>query len=244
MAGCDIISLQSDAEPGSLGSMDQDATSTRTPESDIATVVFIDLAGFSAITDIYGDSSALETLEIFEGLVRDAIDDHAPPIKWIGDEVMLSFPEPKTALAALGKLLTSCRLDARLPLTRSAMHHGPVVRRAGDLFGSTVNIAARIAALAAPGQLLATRPVAEAASAEGILVRDLGMTPLRSLPDEIMLCEIHLAPAPDPAWIDPVCKMHAPFASYQRAQTGGPWFCSPTCEEAYARSPSTYPLLR
>lgn len=212
--------------------------------SDLATVAFIDLAGFSAITDIYGDRSAVAMLEIFESLVRDATDGLGPPIKWIGDEVMLSFPEPMTALTVLGKLLTSCRQDARLPLTRAAMHHGPVVRRAGDLFGSTVNIAARIAALAAPGQLLATKSVAEAALAEGILVKDLRMTPLRSLQDEIMLCKIHLAPAPDPAWIDPVCKMHAPFASFQRAKPDGLWFGSAECEEAYARSPSTYPLMR
>ena len=207
-----------------------------------ATVVFIDLAGFSAISDVYGDSTAIAMLEIFEGMVGTALEDYAPPIKWIGDEVMLSFPDPHVAIKALGKLLPACRDDARLPLTRTALHHGPVIRRASDLFGSTVNMAARIAALAAPGQLLATRPVAEAASANGILVRDLGKTALRSLPDEVSLYEIQIAETPDPAWIDPVCKMAAPYSSFQRVVPDGLWFCSPRCEEAYHRSPQTYPL--
>lgn len=209
-----------------------------------ATVAFIDIAGFSAIADVYGDAAALDVLEVFESMVRDALSGYEPPIKWIGDEAMLSFPEPDTAIQVLGTLLQACRKESRLPLTRAGLNHGPVIRRAGDLFGSTVNIAARIAALASPGQLLATQPVAEAAIARGILVRDLGMVALRSVAGEVPLYEIELAPSADPAWIDPVGKMHAPYSSYKRAAPQGPWFCSPRFEEAYRRSPQTYELPR
>ncbi|WP_434730274.1 adenylate/guanylate cyclase domain-containing protein [Rhizobium binae] len=205
-----------------------------------ATVAFIDIAGFSAIADVYGDAAALDVLEIFESMVRDALSGYEPPIKWIGDEAMISFPEPETAIQVLGTLLQACRREPRLPLTRAGLNHGPVISRGGDLFGSTVNIAARIAALASPGQLLATQAIAEAAVARGILVRDLGMVALRSVADEVPLYEIELAPSADPAWIDPVCKMHAPYSSYRRAAPQGPWFCSPRCEEAYRQSPQTY----
>ncbi|TIL52255.1 MAG: hypothetical protein E5Y32_09915 [Mesorhizobium sp.] len=224
--------------------MDRDMSQTQSSVGASATVAFIDLAGFSAIADIYGDAAAIDVLEIFESMVREALAGYEPPIKWIGDEAMLSFPEPELAIQALGTLLQACREEPRLPLTRSALNHGPVIRRAGDLFGSTVNIAARIAALASPGQLLATQSIADAAAAKGILVRDLGKVALRSVADEISLYEIELAPSPDPAWIDPVCKMHAPYASYRRAASEGPWFCSPRCEEAYRKSPQTYPLAR
>jgi adenylate cyclase len=220
--------------------MDQDTPVSRTPVYESATVAFIDLAGFSAITDVYGDSAAIAMLDIFEGMVNSALDGHAPPIKWIGDEVMLSFQDPQIAIKALGKLLSACRAEPLLPLTRTAVHHGPVVRRGNDIFGSTVNISARLAALAGPGQLLATKTVAVAASTAGILVRDLGDTALRSLPDKVSLFEILLAPTPDRVWIDPVCKMHAPYSTFQRAVPGGPWFCSKFCEEAYLRSPQTY----
>jgi adenylate cyclase len=208
-----------------------------------ATVAFVDLAGFSAIADVHGDASAIAVLEVFEAMVREALSGYEPPIKWIGDEAMLAFPEPEIAIQALGKLLPACRKEPRLPLTRAGVNHGPVIRRGSDLFGSTVNIAARIAALASPGQLLATQSVSGTAAADGILVRDLGKTALRSVADEISLYAIELAPVADPTWIDPVCKMHAPYAPYQRASSGGPWFCSPRCEEAYRKSPQTYPLL-
>jgi adenylate cyclase len=217
---------------------------TQSSASASATVAFVDIAGFSAIADVYGDASAIAVLEIFERLVSEALSGHEPPIKWIGDEAMLSFPEPDIAIQALGALSQACRKEPRLPLTRAALNHGPVIRRASDLFGSTVNIAARIASLASPGQLLATQPIADAAAAKGILVRSLGKVALRSVVGEIPLYEIELAPSPDPAWIDPVCKMHAPYESYQRALPEGPWFCSPRCEDAYRKSPQTYPLSK
>jgi len=211
-------------------------------ESSTATVAFVDLAGFSAIADVFGDMAAIGILEIFESLVRDALSDgHQAPIKWIGDEVMLAFPEPRTALMVLGSLLPACRTETRLPLTRAALNHGPVLRRGSDLFGSTVNVAARMAALASPGELLATAAVADAATAEGIVVRELGMKSLRSVAREVAIFAIELAPAVDPAWIDPVCKMHAPYSAFVRARPNGPWFCSPACEHAYRRSPQTYP---
>jgi adenylate cyclase len=209
-------------------------------ESAVATVVFVDLAGFSAITDVYGDASAIAVLEYFEELVRQALGGLGPPIKWIGDEAMFGFPDPATALQVLGRLLPACRSEARLPLTRTGLNHGPVIRRGNDLFGSTVNIAARIAALASPGQLLAAQPVADVAAASGIVVRELGNVALRSIADPMPLFAIELAPAFDPNWIDPVCKMHAPYEAYQKTKPTEPWFCSDRCAAAYRRSPGAY----
>jgi adenylate cyclase len=75
----------------------------------------VDLAGFSAIADVYGDESAIAVLEIFESMVSEALSGYEPPIKWIGDEAMLSFPEPDIAIQALGTLLQACRKEPRLP---------------------------------------------------------------------------------------------------------------------------------
>src|SRR6202158_3616445 len=209
-------------------------------ESTFATVAFVDLAGFSALTDVHGDASAIRVLERFEEFVHDALGGHGSPIKWIGDEAMFGFPDPATALEMLGRLLPACRSEPRIPLTRTGLNHGPVLRRSNDLFGSTVNIAARIAAFASPGQLLATQPVADIAIASGIVARDIGKVALRSIADHVPLYSIELSPAFDPAWIDPVCKMHAPYEAYRRTTPTGPWFCSQRCAEAYRRSPEVY----
>lgn len=210
-------------------------------ESTFATVAFVDLAGFSALTDVHGDAAAIRVLKRFEGFVHDALGGHGAPIKWIGDEAMFGFPDPATALDVLGRLLPACRSEPRIPLTRTGLNHGPVLRRANDLFGSTVNIAARITAQAGPGQLLATEPVARVATASGVAAEPIGNVQLRSIADRVPLFSIELAPASDPRWICPVCKMHAPFEAYRRTALTGPWFCSPRCEEAYQQSPATYP---
>src|SRR5215813_10114281 len=173
-------------------------------QSVVATVAFVDLAGFSAITDVYGDATAIAVLERFEELVSQALEGQRPPIKWIGDEAMFGFPDPATALQVLGRLIPACRSEPRIPLTRTALNHGPVLRRSNDLFGSTVNVAARIAAIAQPGQMLATRQVADVATASGIVAKDVGEAALRSISEPVPLYSIELAPTFDPAWIDTV----------------------------------------
>jgi len=91
--------------------------------------------------------------------------------------------------------------------------------------------------------LLATQPVADIATATGIVARDIGKVALRSIVEHVPLYSIELAPAFDPAWIDPVCKMHAPYEAYRRTSPTGPWFCSERCAEAYRRSPDIYPAV-
>ena len=212
-------------------------------EPAVATVAFVDLAGFSAITDVYGDASAIAVLQRFEALVCEALEGLGPPVKWIGDEVMFGFPDPATALRVLGRLIPACRSEPRIPLTRTGLNHGPVLRRSNDLFGSTVNIAARIASFASPGQLLATQAVAGIAAESGIVARDMGKAALRSIADPVSLYSIEFAPTFDPAWIDPVCKMLAPYAAYNRTMPTEPWFCSERCADAYRRSPEIYPAV-
>ena len=209
-------------------------------ERAMAAIAFVDLAGFSAITEVFGDEAAVALLDIFERLVNESLVDGGRRVKWIGDEVMLAFQDPDTALRALGHLLPACRAEARLPLTRAGIHYGPVILRGGDVFGGTVNIASRITASSSAGRLLATQPIAEVAKSKGVSVEPLGLISLRSLAKAIPLFSIQLAESVDAAWIDPVCKMHAPYSAFSSARPSGHWFCSPQCEEAFRRSPETY----
>ena len=209
-----------------------------------ATVGFIDLAGFSAITDVYGDISAVGVIDRFEVLVKAAIGDDGHVIKWLGDGAMLLFPDPESALLVMGRLIPACRATPEIPLTRVSLHHGAVLERRGDYFGATVNTASRISSLAAPGQLLATQRIADVAAATGISVAPLGEVSLRSVSGRLPLYSIEIAASADPDWIDPVCKMLAPFAGFVRQHPEGPWFCSPACAEAFRKSPETYMAAR
>jgi class 3 adenylate cyclase/YHS domain-containing protein len=202
-------------------------------------IAFVDLAGFSAATDVYGDELALKMLGLFEDFVRQSLGGGAP-LKWIGDEVMLAFDDASAALTVLDRLLTRCREEPRIPLTRTGLHWGPVLRREDDVFGSTVNVASRLTAMANPGEVLTTDAVAAVARSNGIDVEDRGLRQIRSVSEPVHVYAIAMARAADPQWIDPVCKMHAPHTAYRRAP-GQRWFCSPLCAAAYVRNPGAYP---
>ncbi|MBX3431229.1 MAG: hypothetical protein KF779_16705 [Hyphomonadaceae bacterium] len=204
-----------------------------------ASIVFIDLAGFSASADVYGDERALVMLQIFEDIVHDALGE-ASPLKWIGDEVMLALGDCNSTLELLAVILNKCREEPRLPLTRAGVHCGPILRRGGDVFGSTVNIAARLTALAGPGELLTTEQIAEVAMRRGVAVEDRGEHQIRSVSIPLKLFAVALTPVADPMWIDPVCKMHAPLMAYRKAAGDKHWFCSPRCADAYQQNPAAY----
>jgi adenylate cyclase len=73
---------------------------------------------------------------------------------------MFVFREPDAAVAAATKRVAQAQ-DSGLPPTHIGVHCGPVVFQDGDIYGSTVNIAARLSARAAPGEVLISRPVVD-----------------------------------------------------------------------------------
>ncbi len=123
-------------------------------------IAFADLAGYTQLTEQEGDEEAASTVERFVKNVTETLPDEARIIKTIGDEVMLvcSDPAALTDWAVGFQLLVSGR-----PLPRIGIHAGEVLYRDGDYYGREVNLAARVAARAAAGEVLVTRAIVDAA---------------------------------------------------------------------------------
>jgi adenylate cyclase len=171
------------------------------------TVAFVDLTGFTALTDAHGDNSALSVLDRFERLTRQALMPGDRLIKGIGDAFMLSFPDPNAAIHAIGRLHRGWVSETNVPLLRGGLHHGSVIVRRDDLFGATVNLAARIAAQARGGQLLATAPIAEIARARGLSVISIGSYTLHNITNPVTLSDIVFDEGDRAAPVDPICRM-------------------------------------
>ena len=77
-------------------------------------------------------------------------------VKSIGDAVMLAGPDPDALLASMTDLVTACLVEPDMPLPRAGPHTGTAVARGNDFFGAGVNVAARVAALAAGAHVLLT----------------------------------------------------------------------------------------
>ena len=126
-------------------------------------IAFADLAGYTRLTEEAGDLHALDVVERFTGEVAATLPDDARVIKTIGDEVMIVGSDP-SALAAWAVGFQRLRPEHLRP--RIAVHHGYALYREGDYYGREVNIAARVAARAAGGEVLVTRPIVAASGSE------------------------------------------------------------------------------
>ena len=125
----------------------------------VVAIAFADLAGYTQLTEELGDEEAAGVVERFVERVRRSIPEQARIVKTIGDEVMVvsSDPRPLAEWAVAFQ-----RGQEERPLPRIGIHSGEVVYRDGDYFGREVNLAARVVARAAAGEVLVTWPVVEA----------------------------------------------------------------------------------
>jgi adenylate cyclase len=123
-------------------------------------IAFADLAGYTRMTEEAGEEEALTAVERFVEAVEETLPDDARIIKTIGDEVMVVGSDP----AALTDWAIGFQdLHTERPLPRIGIHYGETLYRDGDYYGREVNQAARVAARAAGGEVLVTRPVVDAA---------------------------------------------------------------------------------
>ena len=150
---------------------------------------FLDLAGYTRLTEERGDRAAAALAETLAVLVdRSAREHSGVPVKWLGDGVMVHSREPA------GAVLSALRLVEQLPAAGLPPAHvgvaaGPVVVQGGDYFGRTVNLAARIAAHAGAGQVLVSGSVAASAPPQGVRFVELGELPLKGFARPVRVLE-------------------------------------------------------
>jgi class 3 adenylate cyclase len=198
---------------------------------------FVDLAGFTALTEAHGDETSADLVERFAALVEHALCADGTLVSVIGDAVFLVSPQPHAALAALDRLVRAAGHERDFPMLRAGLHHGEATQRGKQFYGAAVNLAARVAAHASSGQILATAPVADAARAEGIEVTPVGPTKLKNVHDLVELFDLAISPAGAGHAVDPVCRMRIPtkHAAAHLALPDGRehWFCSEQCLQLF-----------
>lgn len=207
-----------------------------------ATVSFVDLAGFVALTEAHGATAAADLATHFAQLAAEAARPPTKVVKTIGDAVLLSSPEPAAGLTATISLISACLNEPGFPLARGGIDTGEVAERDGDLFGSAVNLAARLTGYAAGQRLLLTDRLVPTAQHAGYLVEPIGPVKLRNVAQAVPVYAIAVdGPAQPP--IDPVCRMRLePGGTAGRLRHRGVdyWFCSRECIAAFATNPDGY----
>jgi class 3 adenylate cyclase len=159
------------------------------------TVLFTDVEGSTALTQRLGDAKARELLREHERMVREALKSHGgSEVKTMGDGFMASFSSATKALEcaiAMQRAFAEHNESADEPiLVRVGLNAGEPIAEEDDLFGTAVNLAARICSHADAGQILAPIVVRELAAGKQFMFADLGETELRGFEDPVRMYEV------------------------------------------------------
>jgi adenylate cyclase len=217
-----------------------------TPGDGDHTFVFADLAGFTALTETHGDERAVDLADEFCIAIRRLLSDRgAEEVKTLGDAMMIKVAAAADAITLGLAILEETRELPHFPEVRVGMHTGPAVERAGDWFGATVNVAARVAAAAQGNEVLLTGATrAAAGELEGVKFEGRGAARLRNVREEVRLVRaVRADRRAERLPVDPVCRMTvgAEHAAGRLRHEGREYhFCSLECTSAFAADPARY----
>lgn len=126
--------------------------------------VFADLCDYTQLTEAFGDEAAAEMAVLLGVIARDVARRHGGRVvKMLGDGAHLHFDDAADAVRAAIAFLARVRASG-LPCARVGVNAGPMVEANRDYYGRAVNVAARIAAQAAPGTVFVGEPAITGAS--------------------------------------------------------------------------------
>jgi len=162
----------------------------------LCTILFTDVEGSTALTERLGDAKAREVLRNHERIVREALRAHGgTEVKAMGDGFMASFSSATRALeCAIAMQRAFAAHDDEHPETpisvRIGLNAGEPIAEDEDLFGTAVIMAARIAAQAQGGEIMASDVVRQLVAGKGFLFADRGEVALRGFEDPVRLYEV------------------------------------------------------
>ena len=132
--------------------------------TDAHTFLFADLVGFTALAEAEGDDRALEAVLVLQRRVHDLLDEHsAEQVKAMGDGLMLRCSDPRAAVKLGLRVIEDIAGEDGVPPVRIGIHTGPALASKGDWYGRTVNVAARLCAVAPGGEVMVSESTRSAA---------------------------------------------------------------------------------
>jgi class 3 adenylate cyclase len=150
-------------------------------------VVFTDLSGYTRLTEAHGDEAAAGVAATLQRRAEAVARGHEGRlVKLLGDGAMLHFPDAVRAVQAGLALVGDLRSDLELE-ARAGVAAGPVIERDRDLFGRTVNLAARIAERAGPGEVVVSETVVQAVADGTFSFDELGEATLKGFDQSVPL---------------------------------------------------------
>jgi class 3 adenylate cyclase len=207
---------------------------------------FIDVSGFTALTDLEGDERAVQLISFFRHRLRELCSRRGVRIaKWLGDGAMLVCVDTRALVAAT--LEAQYRMATRTgrvdPIDiRTGISSGPVILLEGDDYiGHAVNRSARLCDMAGPGEVLCTEGVLESLPKWGTCL-DTSDRTLRGIDRPVPVTRLSYRPEHADDVHDPVCDLPLSAATAEMSDHdafGRPvLFCSDSCHDTWRNRPA------
>lgn len=174
------------------------ATAETQRDTGVRTVMFTDIVDSTELTSRFGDDAAMAMLAIHDRIVRDALDGNGGrEVKHTGDGIMAAFISPAGAVRGACAVQNGLRehnaAGPQFPVTvRIGISAGEPVEQSDDLFGSTVQLAARLCAQAEPGQILVSSVIADLCIGKGLKFIEAGKHELKGFAQPIETHSVEL----------------------------------------------------
>jgi class 3 adenylate cyclase/alpha-beta hydrolase superfamily lysophospholipase len=202
--GARLIPLESDRHAPTLDGADQinemirsffmgeEPAARKTTSPGLRTVLFTDLVGHTEMMRRLGDDRGREVLREHERITRDLLKRHGgAEVKTMGDGFMASFSSVTKAMDCAIALQRAFAAHEGEPLeVRVGLNAGEPIEEDGDLFGSTVIMASRIASKARAGEILIPEPLRHLLTGKSYVYADRGETMLKGFDDAVRLYEV------------------------------------------------------
>jgi class 3 adenylate cyclase len=207
---------------------------------------FIDLSGFTALTEVEGDERAVAILSTFRSLVRDICSRRGVRIaKWLGDGAMLVGVETTPLVATTLEMQVAARRTNQPIAVRCGLTADAVILHEGDDYiGHAVNVAARLCDLAPGGEVWAGANIVDALPPWGAVLSQEEMS-VRGLEQPLWVSRLGLATLEGTAFPDPICGIPLTLAvadNVARDALRNPvLFCSASCRDTWEHRPKPRP---
>lgn len=190
----EMISVDLSAVEAFLGRVQDPRSASVAPISETAfrAIMFTDMAGSTEMTARIGDTRSVELLRAHDGIIRRCLRrHHGSEVKHLGDGLMASFFDIPGAVACARSIhaeFAAYNAHCEMPIhVRVGIHAGEPIEEGGDLFGSVVQLAARICAAAEPDTTLVSREIREAFADSAAEFVSRGARLLKGFPDPVEL---------------------------------------------------------
>jgi class 3 adenylate cyclase len=204
-----------------------------------------DLSGYSALTEAHGSVSAATIVTRYIEIVEGTLSPGTRLAERVGDEVLIVGDDVVSILGTAIKLRDAIEREPYFLAIHAGIHAGSILEQDGHYFGTTLNLASRVASYARGDQVLCTEQiVALAGDLKDVQFHDLGPVRFKNITEPVVVFEVvSEGQEGDTKLFDPVCRMQvSQETAPARLPFGGKtyYFCSLACAKTFTEHPDRY----